>query len=143
MTGINTLLSKKSAWKITDLWTENLLDPVLNYTEERTGGAYPEDLLETCLDPKVLERCLAYFVVEGTRNTKGEPYKPDTIYQVLCGLLRYMRSIHGGEKVPNFLNKRNEAFKRLHAVTDRHYRKLREAGTTCAPFMVERRSQTF
>ena len=39
-----------------------------------------------------------------------------------------MRSIHGGEKVPNFLNKRNEAFKRLHAVTDRHYRKLREAG---------------
>ena len=33
VTGINTLLSKKSAWKITDLWTENLLDPVLNCTE--------------------------------------------------------------------------------------------------------------
>ena len=33
VTGTNTLLSKKSAWKITDLWTENLLDPVLNYTE--------------------------------------------------------------------------------------------------------------
>ena len=30
--GINTLLSKKFAWKI-DLSSENLLDPVLNYTE--------------------------------------------------------------------------------------------------------------
>ena len=37
-------------------------------------------LLETCLDSIVLERCLAYFVVEGT-HTKGEPYKPDIIYQ--------------------------------------------------------------
>ena len=34
VTGINTLLSKKFAWKINDLSTENLLDPVLNYTEE-------------------------------------------------------------------------------------------------------------
>ena len=33
VTGINTLLSKKFAWKINDLSTENLLDPVLNYTE--------------------------------------------------------------------------------------------------------------
>ena len=34
VTGINTLLSKKYAWKINDLSTENLLDPVLNYTEK-------------------------------------------------------------------------------------------------------------
>ena len=34
VTGINTLLSKKFAWKINDLSTENLLDPVLNYTEK-------------------------------------------------------------------------------------------------------------
>ena len=33
VTGINTLLSKKFAWKINDLSTENSLDPVLNYTE--------------------------------------------------------------------------------------------------------------
>ena len=33
VTGINTSLSKKFAWKINDLTTENLLDPVLNYTE--------------------------------------------------------------------------------------------------------------
>ena len=33
VTGINTLLSKKFAWTINDLTTENLLDPVLNYTE--------------------------------------------------------------------------------------------------------------
>lgn len=94
---------------------------------EQTGGGCPEDLMETdaCLKPQVLERWLAYFVVEGTRNTKGEPYQPDTIYQILCGLSRYMRSIHGRENVPD---KKHDAFKRLHAVTDRHYRKLREAG---------------
>ena len=34
VTGINTLLSKKFAWKINDLSSENLLDPVLNYTEQ-------------------------------------------------------------------------------------------------------------
>ena len=32
VTGMNTLLSKKFTWKINDLSTENLLDPVL-YTE--------------------------------------------------------------------------------------------------------------
>ena len=92
--------------KCATLWSVNLFKGWVKQRNERTGGSYPEDLLETCLDPKVLEQCLAYFVVEGTHNTKGEPYKPDTIYQVLCGLLRYMRSIHGGEKVPNFLNKK-------------------------------------
>ena len=38
VTGINTLLSKKSAWKINDLSTENLLYPVLNYTEQEPEG---------------------------------------------------------------------------------------------------------
>ena len=33
VTGINTVLSKKLAWKINYLSTENLLDPVHNYTE--------------------------------------------------------------------------------------------------------------
>ena len=33
VTGINTSLSKKFAGKINDLSIENLLDPVLNYTE--------------------------------------------------------------------------------------------------------------
>ncbi len=38
-------------------------------------------------------------VVEGICNSKGEPYKPDTMYQVLCELLHYMRSIHRRETV--------------------------------------------
>ena len=41
VTGINTLLSKKFAWKINDLNTENLLDPVLNYTEPATYATGP------------------------------------------------------------------------------------------------------
>ena len=38
VTGVNTLLSKKFAWKINDLSTENLPDPVLNYTEFVPAG---------------------------------------------------------------------------------------------------------
>ena len=41
VTGINILLSKKFAWKINDLSTENLLDPVLNYTE-MCNGVFPD-----------------------------------------------------------------------------------------------------
>ena len=45
VTGINTLLSKKFAWKINDLSTENLLDPVLNYTEKfRAAKLYEKAL---------------------------------------------------------------------------------------------------
>ena len=42
VTGINTLLSKKFAWKINDLSTENLLDPVLNYTEDSGTSLWTE-----------------------------------------------------------------------------------------------------
>ena len=47
----------------------------LKQQNKRTEGRYLEDLLETCLDPELLEWCLAYFVVEGTCKTKGEPKK--------------------------------------------------------------------
>ncbi len=39
-----------------------------------------------------------------------------------------MRSVHGADKAPNFLDKENPHFKRLHAVTDHHYRNLRKSG---------------
>ena len=52
--------------------------------------------------PSILERCLAYFVVEGTRNTKDEPYN-------LIQFTKYFM----------------------------------DSCAACAPFMVERRSQTF
>ena len=47
--GVNTLLSKKFAWKIRDLSTENLLDPVLNYTEK--------DFLHACICSVVEHVC--------------------------------------------------------------------------------------
>ena len=52
--------------------------------------------------PSILERCLAYFIVEGTCNTKDEPYN-------LIQFTRYFM----------------------------------DSCTTCAPFMVEKRSLTF
>ena len=74
----------------------------------------------------MLNQWLTKFVLEGTR-TDGRPYPPDTIYALLCGLYRYMQSLFG-EAVPNFLSRKNLAFRELNAATDRHYRELRASG---------------
>ena len=62
VTGVNTLLSKKFAWKINDLSTENLLDPVLNYTEY-LGQEDQQCLLnEQVMTVLVLEHQVAHLV---------------------------------------------------------------------------------
>ena len=75
----------------------------------------------------MLNRWLTKFVLEGTRRTDGRPYPPDTIYALLCGLYCYIQSLFG-EAVPNFLSRKNLAFRKLNAATDRHYRELRASG---------------
>ena len=49
----------------------------------------PDDLLETA-SLEEISRWLAHYVAE-TRNTRGEPYRPKTIYQLLTGILRHLR----------------------------------------------------
>ena len=53
----------------------------------------------------MLNQWLTKFVLEGTRRTDGQPYPPDTIYALLCGLYRYMQLLFG-EAVPNFLSRK-------------------------------------
>ncbi len=52
----------------------------------------PEKLLEEAC-PELLSKWLSFYVAE-TRNTKGQPYPPTTLYQLLCSILRYMQSIN-------------------------------------------------
>jgi len=53
-------------------------------------------------------------------------YPPKTLYQLLCGLLQYIRE---KEVDPvNFLNRKDPRFKKLHATCDVAFRSLHEAG---------------
>ena len=61
----------------------------------------PDDLF-MCTDPAILSVHLSRFVLE-TRKSNSEYYPPKTLYLILCGILRHMRSINPG--CVNFLDK--------------------------------------
>ena len=58
--------------------------------------------------------------------TNGKQYPPSSIYQLLTALLRIMRA--SNSLSPNFLDKKNPAFKQLHNTLDVHFRHLHETG---------------
>ena len=83
--------------------------------------ACPDDLL-CSTDPAVLSEWLSLFAAE-TRNAKGKPYAPTSIYQLLSGLLRHMRTAN--PEALNFLDKRDKRFAALHNSLDSIFRRLR------------------
>ena len=76
--------------------------------------AVPECLL-TASDPELLNTHLTRLAVEA-KEVNGESYPPATVYQLLCGILRYMREIN--PNCPNFLDKKDCRFKPLQATLD-------------------------
>ena len=48
------------------------------------------------------------------------------VHQLLCGLLRYMRNVNPG--CPNFLDKKDSRFKKLHGTLDSHFHHLHSTG---------------
>ena len=84
----------------------------------------PNDLL-TSSETEILNKWLSLFAAE-TRNSKGEPYPPSTIYQLLSGLLRSMREQN--PECPNFVDKKNPSFRNLHRTLDSHFHSLKERG---------------
>ena len=75
-----------------------------------TEGPIQDDIF-TCIDPQTLNNTLSKFVVE-TRKANGELYPPHTLHQLLCGVLRHMRSKNPA--CPNFLDKKDARFSQLH-----------------------------
>ena len=65
---------------------------------------------------------MQHFVSEAKRSD-GSPYPPRTIYQ-LCGLLRYSRSLQIDP--PNFLDRTDTKFKKLHNTCDVIFRSLHD-----------------
>ena len=84
----------------------------------------PEDILK-CSDPGTLCKWLTLYVAE-TRKKDGNEYPPKTIYQLLTGLLRHMRTLN--PSCPNFLDTDNRAFASLHTAIDNVFRGLRSSG---------------
>ena len=84
----------------------------------------PENLLLS-EDPAVLNTHLSRFAVEA-RKVNGEHYPRSTIYQLMSGLLRYMREAN--PNCPNFLNKQDTRFQSLQHTLDAHFHKLHSEG---------------
>ena len=73
----------------------------------------------------MLSSCLQRFVSEAKR-TDGTSYPPKTLYQMLCGLLRYTKECRPDP--PNFLDRNDARFKKLRGTCDTVFRGLHEAG---------------
>ena len=81
----------------------------------------PDDLLFST-DPALLSHWLSKYAAE-TRTVQGKAYPPSTLYQLLTGLLRYMRDTN--PEAPNFLDKKDQRFRVLHKSLDSLFRQLR------------------
>ena len=86
---------------------------------------YPTDLLDKAHPCDVICNCLQQFVSEA-RKVDGKEYPPKTLYQLLCGLLRHARNVQCDP--PNFLDRKDVRFKRLHGTCDVIFRSLHENG---------------
>ena len=104
--------------------TKRAIKSFLEWKESRSGTAdttVPEDIL--CADPNVLSHWLSRFAVETTMQS-GMQYPPSTIYCLLAGVQRHMRSIN--PNAPTFLDKGNKCFTALHNSLNVLFRSLRE-----------------
>ena len=69
---------------------------------------------------------LAVSLLVKTFNKQGQLYPPKTLYQLLTGLHCHAHTIN--PHTPNFLDKNNHAFGKLHNVIDNHFKALRKEG---------------
>lgn len=116
----NTSASTRWAFK-------NLGDWFVAHNSEATSNddRCPDDVLSPSCSPEVLNRWLCVFVSE-TRGHNGEPYPSRTLYAILTGIIRYMRS--NNPNYPNFLEKKSPAFVEFMSTLDNLFKKLRSEG---------------
>ena len=115
----NTSRSTEWAYRTFKQWLEN------RNKLPSIERIYPHDILERAYDADILCGCLQRFVSEA-RRSDGSPYPPRTIYQILCGLLRYIRNLQIDP--PNFLDRTDTKFKKLHNTCDVIFRSLHDDG---------------
>ena len=124
-------LSKKYVPKNTEKSTQWALSTFLTWRDRRNEcfsqepeKQVPLDLLGSA-DPVALCKWLILFVAE-VRKKDGAEYPPKTMYLLLTGILRHMRSKNPA--CPNFLDTHDPLFSSFHNALDNVLRDLRAKG---------------
>ena len=76
-------------------------------------------------DNRQLCHWLCRFVTE-TQQKSGAKYPAATLYQLLCGINRFIRSVD--VRAPNVIDQKNGDFRELHCTMDSVFRTLRVEG---------------
>ena len=117
---INTERSTTWATGVFKQWLEqrNQLSP---------ADVCPEDFLELrhSEDVNRLQKWLCRFIVEA-RKQDGQSYPTTSLQNLLSGILRYMRNVHGD--TPDFLSKKDWRFRELRGTMERIFSDLRKQG---------------
>ena len=116
----NTAISTKWAVGNFESWRKGRNVNFVNEPEKQV----PADLLEVS-DSKLLCKWLSLYVAEA-RKKNGSEFPPKTLYHLLTGLLRHMRSKN--PTCPNFLDTSDSRFMSLHNTMDNVFRQLRGKG---------------
>ena len=114
----NTEVSSRLALK-------NLHDWYTDYQERNPESPCPESILTSSPNKEDLNKYLTIFISE-TGNQNGERYPPRTIYSLLSGILRATRTENPA--YPNFLDRKDLAFKTFHIDLDNLFKKVKLDG---------------
>ena len=104
---------------------KNLTDWFNHYNAANQENQCPEEVLLPSCSAETLNKWLCVYAVE-TRSHTGEAYPPSTVYSLLCGILRYMKSEN--PMYPNFLEKSNPVFAEFTTTIDNLFKNLRSSG---------------
>lgn len=107
------------------IWAVRVFKEWIDQRNKHSKELYPSDILEKPYDCDLVCNCLQRFVSEA-RRADGTEYPPKTLYQMLCGMLRHSKECQPDP--PNFLDRKDVRFKKLHSTCDVVLRSLHESG---------------
>uniref|UniRef100_A0A1X7U4V1 Uncharacterized protein n=1 Tax=Amphimedon queenslandica TaxID=400682 RepID=A0A1X7U4V1_AMPQE len=113
--------AKNTMWAL-----KNFMDWRAEREQHHPLEVCPPDILEkTLYNAEELNKWLCLYILE-TRRADGQPYPLTTIYHLLSGILRHMRS--RDHECPNFLDKKNHHFQQLSSALENMGKQLRCQG---------------
>ncbi len=96
-----------------------------DFQERNPDSPCPHSLLTPTATKEVLNKYLTVFIAEA-RSQNGDRYPPRTIYSLLTGILRWMRTQNAS--YPNFLDKKDPAFSTFRTGLDNLFKQLKSNG---------------
>ena len=121
-----TSLAKGYVPENTSQNTQWAVNAFVSWIEERNAKdpseKCPEDFLQMQHEDFTLfNRWICRCITEARRQD-GTPYPGCTLYQLLAGILRFMRAVHA--ETPDFLSKKDWRFRDIHGTMDCVFKKL-------------------